>query len=66
MARKPPLLRFLADELLKTEHFKNTVTLILTMTYCYLMVAQVKPDSQFSLLVGMVLGFYFKSSGKEG
>ena len=48
-------------EFLKTEHFKNTITLILVATYCWLMVAEVKPDSQFSLLVGMVLGFYFKS-----
>lgn len=57
-------LRWATGQILTTEFFKNTVTLLLVATYCLLMVLGRTPDSQFSLLVGMVLGFYFKH-GRE-
>lgn len=53
-------LRWFIGEFLKTEHFKNSITLILVMTYCWMMVNTLVTSNEFSLLVGMVLGFYFK------
>lgn len=55
-----PFLRWLAGHLLTTEQFKNTVTITLVTTYCYMAVTGVEVSSEFSMLVGMVLGFYFK------
>ena len=60
MAEKRSTLRWIAGEILKTEHFKNTITLILVATYCWMMVRSIPTTSEFALLVGMVLGFYFK------
>ena len=53
-------LRWLVSEILKTEHFKNGITMLLVVTYCWMTVKGVKPNNEFALLVGMVLGFYFK------
>jgi len=52
--------QWFVNNILTTEHFKNTITLILTLTYCWMMTHQHQPSNEFSLLVGMVLGFYFK------
>ena len=57
---KKPLLRWLLGEMLTTTFFKNTITLQIVLTYCYLVATGATPDSQFGLMVGMVLGFYFK------
>ena len=53
-------LRWLVSEILKTERFKNTITMVLVLTYCWMTIQDVKPSNEFALLVGMVLGFYFK------
>lgn len=55
-----PAVKWLISEVLKTEHFKNVITMVLVMTYCWMMVEGMKPNNEFALLVGMVLGFYFK------
>ncbi len=63
MPEQPSTTRWVFKEILRTEHFKNTITLILVLTYCWMMLQGIEPDSQFALLVGMVLGFYFKQGG---
>ena len=52
--------RWLVSEILKTERFKNAITMVLVLTYCWMTIKDVKPSNEFALLVGMVLGFYFK------
>lgn len=62
--RRQSYLRWLTGEVLTTEFFKNTITLQIVMTYCYLMMTGRTVDSQFGLLVGMILGFYYKKDAK--
>ena len=59
MAEKT-FIRWLAGHLLTTEQFKNVVTMCLVLTYCALVIQGEEPNNEFALLVGMVLGFYFK------
>jgi hypothetical protein len=55
-----PFHYWLAEQILSTDFFKNTITLMLVAAYCALLFLGREIDSQFALLVGMVLGFYFK------
>jgi len=54
--------RWFLSYFLTTEHFKNMVTMVLVLTYCALMITGRDLNNEFSLLVGMVLGAYFKKS----
>lgn len=58
--RNQSFMRWFMGEMLTTEHFKNTITLILVLTYCGMAFNGIKMSSEFSMLVGMALGFYFK------
>lgn len=58
-------LRWICSQILSTSFFKNTITLMIVCVYCILMVMGRTPDSQFGLLVGMILGFYFKRGEKD-
>ncbi len=60
MSENVSTLRWFIGEFLKTEHFKNGITMILVLTYCWMMANALTTSNEFSLLVGMVLGFYFK------
>ncbi len=57
---RTPAIKWFVTEILKTEHFKNGITIILVLTYCWMIINNIKPNNEFALLVGMVLGFYFK------
>ena len=46
-------------EFMTPEQFKNILALGLTVTYCVLSLKGIT-NEQFSLLYGVVLGFYFK------
>lgn len=55
-----PFFRWLLSKVLTTEFFKNTITLMLVGVYCTLMIMGRTPESQFGILIGMILGNYFK------
>lgn len=55
-------MRWVTAHVLTSEFFKNTITLLLVVAYIILLFLGREPNSQFSLLVAMVLGFYFKKA----
>jgi hypothetical protein len=60
MSRQAPFFRWLAAHMLTVEQFKNVITLMLVLTYCYLALSEVKVSNEFSMMVIMALTFYFK------
>lgn len=57
--------RWFLTYFLTTEHFKNSITVMIVSVYCYLKLAQIPTGSEYDLLVGMVLGFYFKKDSES-
>ncbi len=57
---KVPFVRWLASYVLTVDFFKNTITLMVVSVYCFMMLMGRAPTAEFGLLVGMLLGFYFK------
>lgn len=57
--------RWLLEKFIKTEQFKNTITLIVVLAYLYMKLNVVATGSEFDLLVGMILGNYFKKGSEE-
>ena len=57
---KKSTFRWFLETFIRTEHFKNTITLIIVLSYLYMKVNTIKTGSEFDLLVGMILGNYFK------
>lgn len=64
---KETFIRFLLTKQLITEKgavwlqlFKNLIALILIITFVILVLKQIKIPQEFNLLLGIVIGFYFK------
>ena len=57
-----PFFRWLVSYLLTVEFFKTVLTMMVVSVYCYLTLQGEAPSSEFGLMVGMLLGFYFKAS----
>ena len=52
--------RWILDKFITSEHFKNTIALMVSGVYCYLICTNSNINSEFHLLAGIVLGSYFK------
>lgn len=60
MSGRVPFFRWLAAHMLTVPQFKNAITLILVLTYCYLALSEMEVSNEFSMMVIMALTFYFK------
>lgn len=65
MSRQVPFFRWLAAHMLTVEQFKNAITLMLVLTYCYLALIGEKASNEFSMMVIMALTFYFKKDDRH-
>ena len=57
---REPFVRWFLNNFLTTDHFRNAITMTLVMVYAVQVVRGAPIDDHFFMLLGLVLGAYFK------
>lgn len=63
-AHRQGVIGALAKRLISQMYFKNILAILMVFTMCYKELMGLVISDQFYLLVGMVIGMYFKSDGE--